>query len=165
MAGEISIRAGIIPGGGDSGRSPKLAAVKYERRLTTRHRGAGIVSKKYRLGADQIRPLATGRGGCYATDSITVDGHQVGFMYRVPPDNEHDSGWRFFSGLESDEYANDPENLAIYDVNTVANYDPEIVRLLDALAGSAFERDRASGELMEVDFRPPDDEPRGTDVL
>ncbi len=54
-----------------------------------------------------------------ATDHITVDGHRVGYMYREQGDFEVDSGWRFFSGLESDEYANDPENLTFYDVNTI----------------------------------------------
>jgi len=31
-------------------------------------------------------------------------------------------------------------NLAFYNVNTVANYDPEIIPLLDAPVGSAFYR-------------------------
>jgi hypothetical protein len=84
--------------------------------------------------------LAPGRGSGYATDAITVDGEQVGFMYREPPDNSIDSGWRFFAGTESQEYLDDPENLAMYDLNTIANYDPEIIPLLDAPIGSAFER-------------------------
>jgi hypothetical protein len=61
-------------------------------------------------------------------------------MYRENPDNDVDSGWRFFAGDETDDYANDPENIAIYDVNTIANYDPGIIPLLGAPHGSAFER-------------------------
>ena len=101
--------------------------------------------KQFKLQADEIRPLASDRGGCYATDHITVDGRRVGYMYREHPDEAWDSGWRFFSGVESDEYANDPANVAIYDVNTIANYDPEIIPLLDAPYGSAFARDKRSG--------------------
>jgi hypothetical protein len=39
---------------------------------------------------------------------ITVDGRRVAFMYREPPDNDVDSGWRLMSGFESDDYMNDP---------------------------------------------------------
>jgi hypothetical protein len=76
-------------------------------------------------------------------------------MYREAPDTELDSGWRFFSGEESQTYADDPGNFGLYDVNTVANYDAEIIPLLDAPIGAAFERD-ASGVFVLV---PPPDDP------
>ena len=112
-------------------------------------------SKPFKLRADEIRPLVIGRGGCFATDHITVEGHHVGYCYRESPNFRNDSGWRFFSGQESDEYANDPANIAIYDVNTIANYDPEIIPLLDAPHGSAFARDR-SGRFVDEAFSPPE---------
>ena len=77
---------------------------------------------------------------------ITVDNRGVGYMYREEPDNEIDSGWRFFSGHESQEYVDDATKTMVYDVNTIANYSPDIVTLLDADIGSAFERDE-SGRL------------------
>jgi len=114
--------------------------------------------KPFRLRADQIRPIAIGYGGCYATDMITRSGSKVGFMYREPADNQFDSGWRFTSGYESDEYMNDPDNLAFYNVNTIANYDPEIVPYLEAPVGSAFERENETGAFVEVHgFEPPAD--------
>jgi len=109
------------------------------------------VAKHYKLGAHQIRPLARGHGSCLASDHITVDGRPVGFMYREEPDNEFDSGWRFLSGLESDAYVNDLANVGLYDVNTIANYDPAVIPWLDAPPGSAFERDE-DGEFVRVDF-------------
>jgi hypothetical protein len=109
------------------------------------------MGKRYRLGPDEIRPLATQRGACYASDHITVDGHPVGFMYREQPDNDFDSGWRFLSGLETDEYVNTTANIGLYDVNTIANYDPAVIPLLDAPPGSAFERDD-DGDFLPVDF-------------
>jgi hypothetical protein len=112
--------------------------------------------KRFKLRADQIRPLVPGRGGCYATDHITVEGHRVGYMYRERPRDDWDSGWRFFSGRESDEYTNDPANFAIYDVNTIANYDPEIIPLLDSAFGSAFARDARSGRFVEEAWSPPE---------
>ena len=98
------------------------------------------MSKIFKLSAEQIRPLATGRGSTIASDRITVDGRPVGYMYRTRPHDKFDSGWALLVGDESDAYISNPDNLAIYDVNTIANYDPEIIPLLDAPAGSAFIR-------------------------
>ncbi len=78
-------------------------------------------------------------------------------MYRQAPDNDPDSGWRFMSGFESQEYMDDPSHHEIYDVNTIANYDPEIIPMLDAPIGSTFERANGTGGFSEVfDFKPPD---------
>ncbi|MCH4152768.1 MAG: DUF2185 domain-containing protein [Sphingobium sp.] len=101
------------------------------------------MQKHYKLSAEQIRPLVMGRGGAIASDRITVDGRPVGYMYRTAPHNNLDSGWAFLAGDEGDAYMNDSKNHAIYDVNTIANYDPEIIPLLDAPAGSAFIRTSA----------------------
>src|SRR5690349_15478188 len=102
--------------------------------------------KRFHLSNDKIRDLAPGRGWCVATDHILVEGRQVGAMLREEPVNIADSGWRFFSGLESDEYLNDPDNLEDYiDVNSLANYDPDIIPFLDSPVGSEFERDEILG--------------------
>jgi hypothetical protein len=112
--------------------------------------------KQFCVRADQIKPLAEGQGACIATDMITVEGLKVGFMYRERPDNDIDSGWRFMAGHESREYMDNPDNHGIYDVNSIANYDPDIIRYLDARFGSAFERNRESGRFQEVEFEPPE---------
>ena len=96
--------------------------------------------KQFRITAEHIRQLAPDKGACFATDRITVDGMPVGYMFREEPDKEPFSGWTFMAGDESQEYADDPNNWAIYDVNTVCNYDPAIIPYLDAPYGSAFGR-------------------------
>ena len=107
--------------------------------------------KKFALRANQIKPLAEGYGGCIATDVITVEGRKVGYMYREEPDNDVDSGWRFMSGGESEEYMDDSANHGVYDVNTVANYDPEIIPFLDAPLGAAFEREDGAGPFVAIE--------------
>ncbi len=97
-------------------------------------------NKTFKLSAAEIRDLAYGYGACFATDHITVDGKKVGYMYREEPDRPEDSGWRFFSSEETQAYVDDLNNTMIYDVNTIANYDPTIIPYLDAPAGSAFGR-------------------------
>ena len=117
---------------------------------------ADPTQKPFRLRADEIKPIATGYGGCFATDMITCGGRKVAFMYREAREFEPDSGWRFMSGFESDAYMDDADNLAIYDVNTIANYDPDIIPFLDAPVGSTFERENGTGPFIEVhDFEPP----------
>jgi hypothetical protein len=96
--------------------------------------------KKYLLQADEIKPLATGRGGCLATDRIVVDGRAVGYMYREAASNPQDSGWRFFAGDEDSAYMANKNNHAVYDVDTIVNYCPAILPFLDAAVGCAFER-------------------------
>lgn len=61
-------------------------------------------------------------------------------MYRTQPQNNQDSGWAFLAGDETEVYMDDASNHAIYDVNTIANYDSEIIPLLDAPVGSAYIR-------------------------
>ena len=117
------------------------------------------MAKKFRLKAEDMKPLAEGLGACIASDMITVRGKPVGFMYREKtPDNDADSGWRFLSGLEDQDYMDDSGNHGVYDVNTIANYDPSIVSLLDAAPGRVFERTPGTKNFRAVDdWEPPAD--------
>lgn len=129
------------------------------RRMLIRYPGMADPTKKpFGLRPDQIKPIATGYGGCIATDMISCGGRKVAIMYREAPDNNVDSGWRFMSGFESDDYMDDPDNHAAYDVNTIANYDPDIVPFLGAPVGSTFERQNGTGPFLAVhDFERPAD--------
>ena len=90
-----------------------------------------------------------------ASDMITVEGYPVRFMYRQSPYNETDSGWVFLAGFESDEYMDEASNHGIYAVNTIANYDPSIIPLLQSPIGSVFEKPGDTERFIEVhDWRP-----------
>lgn len=118
------------------------------------------MKKKFAIPGDQIRRIIPSMGYCYATDRITVDGCAIGYMYREEPDDDSDSGWRFFAGDESQEYVDDATNTMLYDVNTIANYDQTIVRFLAAPPPCAFERvDKNSGwtEIADNDDHHSDD--------
>lgn len=107
--------------------------------------------KKFYIAPENLKPVATGYGAGFATDHIMVRGHKVGFMYREQPDNDIDSGWRFTSGLETEEEMDDPDLIGVYDVNTIANYDAEIIPLLKSPVGSAFARDNLKSPLVPVE--------------
>ena len=113
------------------------------------------MEKWHRLSKEEIQPLVHGYGGCIASNKITVEGYPVGFMYRQKSSNEFDSGWCFLSGFEDEDYMNDNDNHDIYDVNTIANYDPSIIRFLDSEIGTAFERTEDHEQLIEIfDWKP-----------
>ena len=79
--------------------------------------------------------------GCIATDKITKEGFKVGYMYREEPsESSPDSGWRFMAGNEDDGYMNDPDNLHIFALNTICNYDRDIIPYLKSEIGSAYIR-------------------------
>jgi hypothetical protein len=115
------------------------------------------MDKKFKLKASEIKRIIPNMGYCYATDMITVEGKKVGYMYRETPDRDDDSGWKFFSGDESEDYADDPNNYGIYDVNTIANYDSEIIPFLNSPYNTAFGRDSKTNKFIEEDFSPPEE--------
>ncbi|WP_437191240.1 DUF2185 domain-containing protein [Planctomicrobium sp. SH527] len=114
--------------------------------------------KRYKLSDDQLKPLAEGIGFCFATDAITVEGHKISFMYREEPDNDVDSGWRFLTGAESQEYLDEESNIGVFDVNTIANYDPDIIPYLESPVGTAFEREDGQGEFVEIELVDDDED-------
>ena len=69
-------------------------------------------------------------------------------MYRETPENNTDSGWRFMAGDETEEYMNDTNNMGIYNLNTLCNYDIDIIDYLDSPVGTAFFRDK-NGEFIK----------------
>lgn len=108
-------------------------------------------AKKFALSPAEIKPLATGKGGCISTDKITVEGRPVGYMVREEPMFPEDSGWAFQAGDETQAYMDDPSNHGVFDVNTIANLSPDIIPLLDTPPPAAFARS-ASGELVQVPY-------------
>jgi hypothetical protein len=110
-----------------------------------------MTNKIYLKRADEIKPLALGYGACFATDEITIKGCKVGYFYREKSDSSIDSGWRFLSGNESDEYIKNPNNIGIHDVNTMANYDPEIIPYLSKPIGAIFIRNPETGTFVALE--------------
>ncbi len=117
--------------------------------------------KVFAIPAADIRPMLRqweGPRGCFATDHITVLNTGVGFCYREKPENEEfpDSCWRFFSGQETQEYVDDFRNTSVFDLNTIVNYDPELLTILDAPYGSAFGRGE-DGKFHPEPFKPQEE--------
>ncbi len=101
--------------------------------------------KRFAIPREALKELYQGDGpqGCIATDRIVVDHAPVGYCWREAPDSGDeawDSGWRFTAGDESGLYMDDPDHSGVYALNTICNYDPEIIPLLDSEPGTAWSR-------------------------
>lgn len=94
----------------------------------------------FRLNQDEIQQFVPDMGYCYATNKITMEGLKIGYMYKEMSDDANDSGWRFFSGVETQDYIDDANNIQIFDVNTIANYDNAIIPYLTAPVGAEYIR-------------------------
>lgn len=89
--------------------------------------------------------------GCIVSDRITKEGFKVGYMLREEPtDGNPDSGWRFTAGNENEEYMNNSQNHHVFALNTVCNYDRDIIPYLKSPVGSAFIR------VSHSEFEPDD---------
>lgn len=107
--------------------------------------------KRFKIKEEDLVELVAKIEGCFATDKITVEGMQVGFMYRERPTESWDSGWRFFSGTEDQDYVDDPKNTMIYNVNVIANYDRAIIPYLKLPPGTELERVEGTHKFQPLD--------------
>lgn len=106
-------------------------------------------SNEFIIDPEQIKDLIKPMGYSIVSNIISQDGLPVGFMYREERFDEEDSGWRFLSGTESEEYLDIPENSKAIGVNAVANHDPAIIPYLKNKFGTAWERVEGTDEFAE----------------
>lgn len=81
----------------------------------------------------------TNFGYVLASKMLVENKLPVLFMYREEG-TDKDSGWRFFSGLEDQDYVDNPENIAIYDIKTILSIDESVKSYLDSTSPAAYER-------------------------
>lgn len=60
---------------------------------------------------------------CIVTNNILYEGQKVGYLYREEPDHEDDSGWRFTTGSETDEYMDDSSNASYVSLGAILRVD------------------------------------------
>ena len=98
---------------------------------------------EFKIKKEDIKKIIDETGACIVSNQILFDGKKVGYMYRENPSVEYnDTGWRFFSGDETDEYCNNPENFNIVELNTLCNYDNSVINLLKSKITVAYIRDK-----------------------
>jgi hypothetical protein len=106
--------------------------------------------KREPLDTSNFEQLITDASYCAVSAEIIFGGRKVRFMYREEPVNDTDSGWQFLAGTETQEYLADPDNAAMYRLNTVANFDPAVIPYLTYPIGTDLERVKNSDEFTVI---------------
>ncbi|MDO5073029.1 MAG: DUF2185 domain-containing protein [Neisseria animaloris] len=100
--------------------------------------------------------LSTALGRCIASKTITENGEPVGFMYRESAVFDNDSGWRFFSGNETDEYTQDPDNFTVCNLSDITRHHPVTGDFIGQTEGTAWEADGKGSFRAVEDWQPED---------
>ncbi|WP_409526292.1 immunity protein Imm33 domain-containing protein [Nitrincola sp. MINF-07-Sa-05] len=81
----------------------------------------------------------------------------VRFMYKTVPEHLNDTGWRLFTGYESEEFlADEALNLLPVPLEKIQQLDPSLTELLQYNAGTVWERTPDSPQWERVyDFKIP----------
>ena len=103
-------------------------------------------NKEFFIDPEQIKDLIKPMGYSIVSNMISQDGLPVGFMYREEQVDDEDSGWRFLSGTETEDYLDEEGNSKAFSVNAIANHDPAIIPYLKNVAGTAWERQEGSDQ-------------------
>ena len=89
-------------------------------------------------------------GYVFATKMLMDKKGPVMYMYRDKPE-QNESGWCFFCGLEDQAYVDDPDNIGIYDINSILAFDESIRPYLDAEPYTAFERQDPTAPFTKIE--------------
>jgi hypothetical protein len=97
-------------------------------------------------------------GGLMVSKMVANNGIKPRFMYREKRTRPEDSGWRIFTGFETEEYTDNPANTGIYNPSTILKVDPSIKDILLKGVGSVYERTDDNSQWYKVtDFDLDDD--------
>lgn len=91
--------------------------------------------------------------GYYAivSNKISLEGMPIAFMYREQPmDLSFDSGWRVFSGTETQEYADNPDNFSFYSLARLVHYQPNTSGLFWQDIGTVLEMKQGQSHFSPV---------------
>ncbi len=98
--------------------------------------------------------LSAALGYGIVSKAVSEQGQAIGFLYREAPVFEHDSGWRFFAGDESDEYAAHPDNFTVCPMADISAKHPEVAALLSVGEGAWEWDDEQEGFVPAADWQP-----------
>ena len=79
----------------------------------------------------------------------------VRFMYKTVPEHANDTGWRLFTGYETDEFLADFDNLEPFPLEPMVEKDLSLDALLDHNAGTVWERPPGQAWQQVHDFEIP----------
>lgn len=98
--------------------------------------------------ADNIASMPS---GCIASNNLLSRKGELKWCFRETPINNMDSGWRFLSNIDTDEYLADANNSSVCDLDTVIQAEPAILAIINSPVGTDAELTVVNGERVFVD--------------
>ena len=90
-------------------------------------------------------------GGCIVSKNILNGKGKVKWLLREKSIDEIDTGWRFFSDIDDDDFINNPDNLVVCDFNTIANIEPALIGVYLLPVGSDLQLVTQGGKILFYD--------------
>lgn len=135
------------------------------------HRRNVCLDRRFRplIARNRLKAVCPEKGDMLAFVNLDIltEGKELRFMVRHRPEPEcadWDSGWHFYTGEETEKSIEDKASFPLVDLNTIANYAPDIVPLLDAPYGSSYVR-KDDGTAVPLQDVPPVSRRRRKDRL
>ncbi|MDK4575630.1 DUF2185 domain-containing protein [Kingella kingae] len=100
------------------------------------------------------RALSAALSLAIVSRQVSDQGELIGFLYHEQADFLNDSGWRLFSGQESDEYANNPDNFQVLPLSEILDENPEIAPLMQQSFGAWEWNDNTEQFTAVSDWQP-----------
>ena len=75
-------------------------------------------------------------GSCIITKSLLNGETKLRWLFREEPLNNIDTGWIAFGDSDNNDYVNNPKNLTVVDLNTLANIEPTILNVYEMPIGT-----------------------------
>lgn len=91
-------------------------------------------------------------GYCLVSKQIMEDNLRVGYMERVEPmEVGEDSGWRFYSGEEDQDYVDNEANIILINIDFVVEKDPTILPYLKFPFPMELEREPGQPDFYRIE--------------
>ena len=89
--------------------------------------------------------------GCIVSNNILSEKGELKWCFRESPVNNMDSGWRFLSSIDTDEYLADANNSSVCSLDTIVQIEPAILAVINLPVGTDVALTIVDGEKVFVD--------------
>ncbi len=112
-----------------------------------------LIKKLLKKSEPKITPdnIASMPSGCIASNNLLSGKGELKWCFRETPINNMDSGWRFLSDIDTDEYLAYANNSSVCDLDTVIQIEPAILTIINLPVDTDVELTVVDGKKMFVD--------------
>ncbi len=75
-------------------------------------------------------------GGCIVSKNLLNKQGKLKWCFRENSMNDIDTGWRFLSDIDTEEYINDSSNLSVCSISSIIQLEPAVLSILHLPTGT-----------------------------